>query len=109
MSDERASRFAALYEDSYGAIYAYASRRVGAEAADEITAETFLVAWRRFDVVPSDPLPWLYGVARNMVARGAAASGRERQARAALERERHGAAGAKRTRGIRVCGRHGSS
>ena len=79
MSHERAKRFAALYEDSYGAIHAYAARRAGAEAADEIAAETFLVAWRKVDALPSDPLPWLYGVARNMVARDHAASGRQRQ------------------------------
>ena len=89
MSHERAKRFAALYEDSYGAIHAYAARRAGAEAADEIAAETFLVAWRKVDALPSDPLPWLYGVARNMVARDRAASGRQRQTRTALEGERH--------------------
>jgi len=88
MSDDRAKRFAGVYEDSYGAIHAYASRRVGAEAADEIAAETFLAAWRKFDVLPSDPLPWLYGVARNMLARSYSVNGRERQTRSALERER---------------------
>lgn len=40
-------RFTSLYGASYGAIHAYAARRVGLEAADEIAAETFLVAWRR--------------------------------------------------------------
>ena len=47
------------------------TRRVASAqgAADEIAAETFLVAWRKFDALPSDPLPWLYGVARNVVAR----------------------------------------
>jgi len=88
MSDDRAKRFAAVYEDAYGAIHAYASRRVGTDAADEIAAETFLVAWRKFDVLPVEPLPWLYGVARNMVARDHAASGRLRETSTALERER---------------------
>ena len=31
-------------------------------------AETFLVAWRRLDDVPDDPLPWLLVVARNTIA-----------------------------------------
>ena len=88
VTDARAQRVAALYEDSYGAIHAYASRRAGWEAADEIAAETFLVAWRRFDALPAEPLPWLYGVARNVVLRHHADRGRERQTRAALERER---------------------
>lgn len=88
VTDARAQRFAALYEDSYGAIHAYASRRAGWEAADEIAAETFLVAWRRFDALPAEPLPWLYGVARNVVLRHHADRGRQRQTRAALEWER---------------------
>lgn len=31
-------------------------------------AETFTVAWRRWEQVPPDPLPWLYGVARRVIA-----------------------------------------
>lgn len=31
-------------------------------------AETFTVAWRRFHEVPEEPLPWLYGVARKVIA-----------------------------------------
>ncbi len=77
-----------LYEDSYGAIHAYACRRAGSEAADEIAAETFLVAWRKFDALPAEPLPWLYGVARNVVLRHHADRSRQQQTRAALERER---------------------
>ena len=36
--------------------------------ADEVAAETFAIAWRRIDDVPSDPLPWLIGVARRVLA-----------------------------------------
>ncbi|HKR98828.1 MAG TPA: sigma-70 family RNA polymerase sigma factor, partial [Candidatus Dormibacteraeota bacterium] len=88
MSDDRAGRFVALYESSYGAIYAYAARRVGTQAADEIAAETFLVAWRKFDAMPTGALPWLYGVARNVVSRHHAETGRQERTRAALEKER---------------------
>jgi DNA-directed RNA polymerase specialized sigma24 family protein len=42
--DRRALAFATLYEQHYGAVHAYASRRVGVDAADEIAAETFLIA-----------------------------------------------------------------
>lgn len=86
--EDRAERFAELYNASYGAIYAYASRRVGAGAADEIAAETFLVAWRGFEGLPSEPLPWLFGVARNVVMRYRTASGRQQRVRAALIHER---------------------
>lgn len=86
--DNSAERFTALYQGSYGAVHAYAARRVGRAAADEIAAETFLVAWRRWEVVPEQPLPWLYGVARNVVARHYNATGRHELAEAALRRER---------------------
>jgi RNA polymerase sigma-70 factor (ECF subfamily) len=83
-------RFTNVYEAYYGAIHAYAARRIGLEAADEVAAETFLVVWRRMDVLPDAPLPWLYGVARNVVARHHRASGRRRSTEVALARERPG-------------------
>lgn len=86
MSD--AELFTALYEAHYGAIHAYAARRLGGQLADEVAAETFLVAWRRWDAVPDRPLPWLYGVARNVVARYRVASGKQRVTEAALAHQR---------------------
>jgi RNA polymerase sigma-70 factor, ECF subfamily len=86
--DGRATTFATLYEQHYGAVHAYASRRVGADAADEIAAETFLIAWRRSDAVPDEPLPWLYGVARNVALRQHEATRRQTRAREAAQRER---------------------
>jgi len=47
--------------------------------ADDVVAETFLVAWRRLDDVPSDARPWLIGVARN-VRLNARRSARRQQA-----------------------------
>jgi RNA polymerase sigma-70 factor (ECF subfamily) len=49
-------------------VLAYALRRVPAEEAADIVAETFLTAWRRPDILPEDPAPWLFGVARKVVA-----------------------------------------
>ena len=87
VTDGRAERFAALYAAHYGAVYAYGSRRVGPDAADEVAAETFLVAWRRFDELPAEALPWLYGVARNVVLRHRTKMGRHLQTVEALRRE----------------------
>lgn len=87
-TDRRADAFGTLYEQRYGAVHAYASRRVGADAADEIAAETFLIAWRRWDAMPEEPLPWLYGVARNVVLRHHEAARRQTLARDAVEHER---------------------
>ncbi|PPK97797.1 RNA polymerase sigma-70 factor (ECF subfamily) [Kineococcus xinjiangensis] len=64
-------RFAALFDRTHQPLLAYAVRRVAdpADAAD-VVAETFLVAWRRLDEVPAgdDARPWLFGVARNVLA-----------------------------------------
>jgi RNA polymerase sigma-70 factor (ECF subfamily) len=85
---DAASEFTAIYESCYGRVAAYAARRVGREAADELAAETFLIAWGRFDVIPPEPLPWLYGVARNVVARHRAAGARRQAVLGALGLER---------------------
>jgi RNA polymerase sigma-70 factor (ECF subfamily) len=53
-----------LYERYAGAVHRYALRRSDRETADEITAQVFMVAWRRRSALPEDALPWLYGVAR---------------------------------------------
>lgn len=65
-SFERA-RWEHLYQSHAGQVYALAYRRVGREDAADVVAETFLVAWKRIDQVPSEALPWLYTVARNVI------------------------------------------
>lgn len=57
------SDFVTLYERHYGAVLAYARRRVDEHAARDVTAETFLVAWRRLDLAQERGLPWLYETA----------------------------------------------
>jgi RNA polymerase sigma-70 factor, ECF subfamily len=67
--DPEHDRFKAMYDQHYPAVLRYAARRVGAEAARDITADTFLAAWRRLDRVPAgQPLPWLYATARKCLA-----------------------------------------
>jgi RNA polymerase sigma-70 factor (ECF subfamily) len=74
--------FARLYADNWDAILSYALRRTPVrEDAADLVAETFLVAWRRAADVPAGPKarPWLYGVARRLLAnqrRGARRRGR---------------------------------
>jgi RNA polymerase sigma factor (sigma-70 family) len=62
------ARFRALFDTAYPAVRRYVLYRgVVGDRADDVVAETFLIAWRRLDVVPDDdPLPWLLGVARNV-------------------------------------------
>ncbi|MFF3671725.1 RNA polymerase sigma factor [Microtetraspora malaysiensis] len=60
-------RFTALYDACYPSVYAYAVSRAGRQLAEEVASETFCVAWRRIDDVPDEALPWLLGVARNVL------------------------------------------
>ena len=68
LDNERAARFEAMFDRYAGRVYAYAARRSTPDAANETVGETFLIAWRRLDVVPDDPLPWLLNVAGKVLA-----------------------------------------
>jgi RNA polymerase sigma-70 factor, ECF subfamily len=63
------SRFRRLYDEHLPIVAAYASRRTSSpEDAADVVAETFLVAWRRVDAIPSrESHLWLLGVARNVL------------------------------------------
>lgn len=64
--------FARLYERHGPRIHHYAARRLGAQAADDIVAETFLAAFRRrgsYDPARALARPWLYGIATTLIAR----------------------------------------
>jgi RNA polymerase sigma-70 factor (ECF subfamily) len=64
--------FAALFDRHGGPIHRYVSRRLGASAADDVVGDTFLAAFRqrrRYDLTQPDALPWLYGIASNLVGR----------------------------------------
>lgn len=43
---------------------AFARRHVGDQTAHDVVAETFLVAWRRWDDVPDPAIGWLLSTAR---------------------------------------------
>jgi RNA polymerase sigma-70 factor (ECF subfamily) len=68
---DAASRFTAMYDACRQQVWAYAVSRAGRQIADEVVSETFTIAWRRLSDVPDPALPWLLGVARN-VMRGSA-------------------------------------
>lgn len=61
--------FERLYRGHHREILAYCARRLPASEAFDAAAETFVVAWRRFDQVPEGErtLLWLYGVAHRTV------------------------------------------
>jgi RNA polymerase sigma-70 factor (ECF subfamily) len=66
--ETRSDRFDALARECLEPLRRYLARRTDAETAADVLGDTLLVAWRRFDDVPAEPLPWLYGVARNCLA-----------------------------------------
>lgn len=68
LASARQARLEALFAAHGRRVYAYARRRASAADADEVVSETFLVAWRRLDDIPAQPLPWLLGVARRCLS-----------------------------------------
>lgn len=84
--DESANAdFDRTFSEHYHSILAYALRRVSSrESAEDVAAETFAIAWRRWSEVPADPLPWLYGVARRVLANDARSASRRGRLRTRL-------------------------
>ncbi|TDD58177.1 RNA polymerase sigma factor [Kribbella antibiotica] len=63
--------FRELFAQNFRELLGYALRRCGSpDDAADVVADTMLVAWRRFDQVPTDGTArlWLYGVARRVLA-----------------------------------------
>jgi RNA polymerase sigma-70 factor, ECF subfamily len=63
------ARFERCFDQHYVRIFAFAARRVaGRDGAEDAVADTFAIAWRRRDMIPAEPLPWLYAIAANVIA-----------------------------------------
>jgi RNA polymerase sigma factor (sigma-70 family) len=77
--DGRRERFGEFFSANHDAVLGYLLRRTGSshDAAD-LLADTFLIAWRRLDEVPAgdQTRPWLYGVARRVLANHRRGEGR---------------------------------
>lgn len=56
-----------LFDQHSRHLRAFAVRRVGADAADDVVSEVFATAWRRRDDVPEPALAWLFQTARHAV------------------------------------------
>jgi RNA polymerase sigma-70 factor, ECF subfamily len=61
-------RFEAAFRDHYEDVLAYALARADPETAKDAAAAAFLVAWRRRGELPEQPLAWLLGVTRKILA-----------------------------------------
>jgi|SRR5579875_3048417 len=83
-------RFERLYAQHGRAVLAFAVRRVAdPQDAADVLAETFLVVWRRLEAVPAgeEARPWLYGVARRVLANQQRSELRRQRAADRLRRE----------------------
>jgi RNA polymerase sigma factor (sigma-70 family) len=84
-------RFAVIFDRHAPQIHRYLARRLGRDIADDLTAETFLAAFRRrhrYDLDRTDARPWLYGIATNLVGQHRREEAREYQLRQAVVRDR---------------------
>lgn len=64
------AEFATLFDRHATGIRDYLARRVGPQQAEDLTGETFLVAFSKrdkYDMSRPNALPWLYGIASNLV------------------------------------------
>jgi len=74
-SDEQ--RFERLYEQHFNRVASYLVARTNRDSAAEALARTFEIAWRRLPDVPAEPLGWLLGVARRVLAEQRRAQSRQ--------------------------------
>jgi DNA-directed RNA polymerase specialized sigma24 family protein len=85
---ERTRRFDALFQEHVAGIASYCGwRSRTAGDGEDAVAEVFLIAWRRLDDVPDgdQTRPWLYAVARRVLANQARADARRVRLNAELE------------------------
>jgi RNA polymerase sigma-70 factor (ECF subfamily) len=72
LSRHEPEHFTVLFRRHAPHIQRYVVRRLGPDAADDIVAETFLLAFRQrdsYDQGRADARPWLYGIATNLIGR----------------------------------------
>lgn len=85
-------RFGVIVERHHDAIYRYVARRLGAQTAEDIAAETFAIAFAsraRFRPEDSSVRPWLFGIATNLLRRHRRAEARLMNAHARAGRPEH--------------------
>ncbi|MFJ8537418.1 RNA polymerase sigma factor [Streptomyces sp. NPDC093591] len=69
---ETPDTFAVIFDRYADDIHRYIARRLGSDTADDLMAETFVIAFqrrRRYDLSHAHARPWLYGIATNLIGR----------------------------------------
>ncbi|MEU1389266.1 MULTISPECIES: RNA polymerase sigma factor [unclassified Nonomuraea] len=71
-SRQEPEAFAEIFRRHAPEIKRFVVRRLGPGVAEDVVAETFLAAFRqrgRYDLARHNALPWLYGIATNLIGR----------------------------------------
>jgi RNA polymerase sigma-70 factor (ECF subfamily) len=71
-SRDHPEEFAALFDRHAPTIHRYVHRRLGPETAEDLVADTFLIAFQkrhRYDPAYTDARPWLFGIVTKLIAK----------------------------------------
>ncbi len=71
--------FRRCYHDTSRRVYAFVRRYADESDRDDLIAEVYLAAWRHFDQLPPEPLPWLLGTARKVLGNHGRSRGRRQR------------------------------
>jgi RNA polymerase sigma-70 factor, ECF subfamily len=77
--EQRDAEFSRCFEQEMPRLLRYAQRHVGHELAQDVVAETFQIAWRKWDMIPDARFPWLVGTARKVIGNHIRAAVRRRR------------------------------
>jgi RNA polymerase sigma-70 factor (ECF subfamily) len=75
----RDDEFSRCFKREMPRLLRYAERHVGHELAQDVVAETFQIAWRKWDKLPDEKFPWLVGTARKVIGNHVRATARRRR------------------------------
>jgi RNA polymerase sigma-70 factor, ECF subfamily len=65
---DRAEQFERCFDEHWSAVCRCVARRGAGALTEDLAAEAFSIAWRKWRRVPEDPLPWLLRTAINLLA-----------------------------------------
>ena len=68
LTEPSEAEFRRFHQRTSRRVYGYVRRNCDEAECDDVIAEVFLVAWRRWGQVPADPMPWLLATARRTLA-----------------------------------------
>lgn len=80
---EEGERFAAIFDRHFARVHRFFAWRAGPDVADDLAGEVFRVAFERratYATDRADCLPWLYGIAANLLRQRHRTGGRESRA-----------------------------